>query len=150
MLTHGIIALGIACLAALGPVCCCRHSFVWPISFTLVSEPSLERHVHTKPLPRIGGLAMFVAFVAAVAISFWFPVERFPIEVERIALLLTGAVLIVAVMLVDDVVGVSRGSNLPGRWPERRSSSLHACAANLMDSSSTSSTTPSAASYTFR
>lgn len=73
----------------------------------LISEPTEERHVHTMPLPRIGGLAMFIAFVAGVAVSFWLPVQRYPIEVERITLLLAGAILVVAVMLVDDVVGVS-------------------------------------------
>ena len=109
MLTHGIIALVVACLAALVTSSLLPTLIRLAEQLHLVSEPILERHVHTKPLPRIGGLAMFVAFVAAVGVSFWFPVERYPIEVERIALLLAGAVLIVAVMLVDDVVGVSAG-----------------------------------------
>jgi UDP-N-acetylmuramyl pentapeptide phosphotransferase/UDP-N-acetylglucosamine-1-phosphate transferase len=50
---------------------------------------------------------MFTAFAAALAVSFWLPVERFPIEVERITLLLIGAILVVAVMLYDDMVGIS-------------------------------------------
>jgi UDP-N-acetylmuramyl pentapeptide phosphotransferase/UDP-N-acetylglucosamine-1-phosphate transferase len=75
--------------------------------FDLLSYPLEARQVHTRPLPRIGGLAMFVGFVTAVGLSFWFPVERFSIEVERIALLVIGATLVVAVMLYDDLVGAS-------------------------------------------
>ena len=73
----------------------------------LLQAPSSDRHVHTKPVPRIGGLGLFVAFVVGVGISFSLPVDRFPIEVERIALLLAGAAVIVAVMLYDDMVGLA-------------------------------------------
>lgn len=73
----------------------------------LLQAPTSDRHVHTKPVPRIGGLGLFVAFVVGVGATFWLPVERFPVEVERIALLLAGAVLIVAVMLYDDLVGIA-------------------------------------------
>lgn len=107
MLTHGVIAILIAGLAALLTSSLLPTLIQVADQLHLKSAPTLERHVHSKPLPRIGGLAMFVAFVAAVAVSFWLPVERYPIEVERIALLLAGSVMIVAVMLVDDVVGVS-------------------------------------------
>ncbi len=107
MLTHAVIAILIACLAAIVTSSLLPTLIRLAHQLGLVSEPTEERHVHTTPLPRIGGLAMFIAFVSAVGLSFWLPVERYPIEVERITLLLVGAVLIVAVMLVDDIVGVS-------------------------------------------
>lgn len=66
-----------------------------------------DRRVHTRPLPRIGGLGIYLAFVVAVGASFALPVERFQIEVERIVLLLVGATLVVAVMAVDDIVGIA-------------------------------------------
>jgi UDP-GlcNAc:undecaprenyl-phosphate GlcNAc-1-phosphate transferase len=107
MLTHAVIAVLVAGLAAFITSALLPTLIRLADQLGLVSEPNEERHVHTKPLPRIGGLAMFTAFVAAVAFSFWLPVDRYPIEVERITLLLAGTVLVVAVMLVDDVVGVS-------------------------------------------
>ena len=72
----------------------------------LVQYPR-ERDVHQKPVPRIAGLGIFIGFVVALAVSFWLPVDRFPIEVERILLLLIGATLVVGVMLWDDLVGIS-------------------------------------------
>lgn len=65
------------------------------------------RRVHTTPLPRIGGVGIYLGFVMAVAITFALPVERFQVEVERIVLVLAGATLVVAVMLADDIVGVA-------------------------------------------
>lgn len=112
MLTHAGIAFLIAALAAVVTSALLPTLIRLAQQLGLLSEPNEERHVHTKPLPRIGGLAMFIAFVSAVAFSFWLPVERYPIEVERILLLLAGAVLVVAVMLVDDVVGVSPKAKL--------------------------------------
>ncbi|HAX23567.1 MAG TPA: MraY family glycosyltransferase [Thermomicrobiales bacterium] len=64
------------------------------------------RRVHTKPVPRIGGLGIYLAFVVAVGVSFALPVDRFQIEVERIILLLVGATLVVGVMAFDDIVGI--------------------------------------------
>ncbi|MBX6340906.1 MAG: undecaprenyl/decaprenyl-phosphate alpha-N-acetylglucosaminyl 1-phosphate transferase [Thermomicrobiaceae bacterium] len=72
----------------------------------MLDMPGEARRVHTRPVPRIGGLAIFAAFVVGVALSFSLPVQRFPIEVERISLLLAGAVLVVGVMLYDDLVGL--------------------------------------------
>lgn len=66
-----------------------------------------EQRVHTQPLPRIGGLGIFLAFVVAVGASFALPVDRFQIEVERIVLVLVGATVVVAVMAVDDIVGIA-------------------------------------------
>jgi UDP-N-acetylmuramyl pentapeptide phosphotransferase/UDP-N-acetylglucosamine-1-phosphate transferase len=65
-----------------------------------------ERRVHTRPIPRIGGLAMYLGFVVAVAVSFSLPVLRFQEEIERILLLLIGATIVTAIMLVDDLIGI--------------------------------------------
>ena len=65
------------------------------------------RRVHTQPLPRIGGLGIFLGFVVAIGVSFALPVDRFQIEVERIVLLLVGATIVVGVMAFDDIVGIA-------------------------------------------
>ncbi len=64
------------------------------------------RHLHTGPLPRIGGLGIAIGFAVAVAVSFSLPVERFPVEIERIALLLIGMIVIVGTMFFDDILGL--------------------------------------------
>ncbi len=112
MLTHAGIALLVAITAALATSLLLPTIIRLAHQLGLEAGPTEERHVHTIPLPRIGGLAMYIGFVAAVGISFWLPVQRYQIEVERITLLMIGAVVVIAVMLVDDVVGVSPKAKL--------------------------------------
>ncbi|MEX2425388.1 MAG: MraY family glycosyltransferase, partial [Thermomicrobiaceae bacterium] len=73
----------------------------------LLLYPTEARQVHTSPLPKFGGIAMFVAFCGGIALSFMLPVERFPEEIERIVLLVTGAAIVASVMLYDDLVGIA-------------------------------------------
>lgn len=75
--------------------------------YDILSYPTEARCVHRKPVARIGGVAMFLGFTAGIALSFSLPVERFPIEVERIALLLAGATIVVGTILYDDLFGMS-------------------------------------------
>jgi len=75
--------------------------------YDLLSYPTEARWVHTKPVARFGGVAMFLGFTAALAATFALPVERFPVEVERIALVLAGAAIVVATLMYDDLVGMS-------------------------------------------
>jgi len=112
MMTHGFYAFLVAGAAAMATGALVPSLIQIAKQLNLLSAPTEARQVHTHPIPRIGGLAMFVGFAAALAVSFWLPIERFPIEVERILLLFIGAVLVVAVMLCDDMVGVSPGKKL--------------------------------------
>ena len=64
------------------------------------------RRVHTIPIPRIGGLAIYLGFMIAVAVSFILPVIRFAEEIERILLMIVAATIVVGVMLFDDVFGI--------------------------------------------
>lgn len=64
------------------------------------------RRVHTVPIPRIAGLAIFAGFWVAIGLTTLLPVERFESEVERLFLMLVGSTLIVLVMLVDDLRGL--------------------------------------------
>ncbi len=73
--------------------------------FTLYDMPEARR-VHTTPVPRIGGVAIYFGFLIAVAISFILPVLRFAEEIERILLLVVAATLVVVIMLFDDIFGV--------------------------------------------
>ena len=59
------------------------------------------RRVHDKPMPRFGGLPIFVAFVAAVGVSLVYP-RSDPNEMLRLAGLLLGCTLVFAVGAIDD------------------------------------------------
>ena len=36
-----------------------------------VSGPGLERHLHNRPLPRLGGVAIFLSFLFSMALHGW-------------------------------------------------------------------------------
>lgn len=94
----GLVAAGLA-WAALFPIRAAA------IRLNLYDLPEARR-VHTRPLPRIGGLGIYFGFIVAVAISFSLPVLRFQVEIERVLLLAIGATIITAIMFIDDLVGI--------------------------------------------
>lgn len=64
------------------------------------------------PAPRIGGIAVAIAFWLGIALSFVFPINRFPIEVERITLICLAGASIVLFMLIDDAIGLAPPTKL--------------------------------------
>ncbi|HBY93779.1 MAG TPA: undecaprenyl/decaprenyl-phosphate alpha-N-acetylglucosaminyl 1-phosphate transferase, partial [Chloroflexi bacterium] len=55
--------------------------------------PTRPRDVHTRAVPRSGGMAMVAGFVAAVGLGLALPVARTdPLELTRVAGLLLGSV----------------------------------------------------------
>ncbi len=71
-----------------------------------------ERRAHAVPMPRGGGAAIFVAFTVGLGLTFAFDVRRFPVETERIVLLLAGSALLTAVMIYDDALDIAPIPNL--------------------------------------
>lgn len=72
-----------------------------------VAQPG-PRHVHRQATPTVGGLAMIAGFAAALLLSFALDgldpaLQRSPFEYLRLGLLLTGASLVAAVSLIDDL-----------------------------------------------
>lgn len=72
----------------------------------LVDRPGPMR-VNKNVVARGLGVAMFLAFLVGIGGSYSLPIERFPQESERLLLMIIGAAIIVAVMLVDDAVDLS-------------------------------------------
>lgn len=72
----------------------------------LVDQPGPQR-VHTRALPRGLGVAIFLAFLIGIAVTYILPVKRHAEETERILLMVLGAAIVVAVMFVDDAVDLS-------------------------------------------
>lgn len=71
----------------------------------LVDKPG-PRRVHTTPVPRGLGVAIFLAFLVGIAATYFLPVARQTQETERILLLVIGSAIIVGVMLVDDAISL--------------------------------------------
>src|SRR3954470_283484 len=79
------------------------------IRFGAVVAPSTDaRHVHTKPTPTLGGAAMFVGFLAAMAVASQMQQfhEVFHNNSEPVGLLLGAGVMFVTGAL-DDLIEVS-------------------------------------------
>src|SRR5688572_28266431 len=80
----------------------------------MVDKPGAARRVHTIPVPRLGGLAMYAAFAVGVLLMFGLNVHSLQVRVEgnslfepwRILIALAGAGIVTLVMAVDDVRGV--------------------------------------------
>jgi UDP-GlcNAc:undecaprenyl-phosphate GlcNAc-1-phosphate transferase len=75
-----------------------------------LETPVLDRHVHTTPLPRIGGVAIFASFTIVVGCALlaarWF-FSPLTLPVVPILKLLAPAVIIFALGLYDDLHGAS-------------------------------------------
>lgn len=77
----------------------------------LVDRPG-PRRVHTAPVPRGLGVAIFLAFLVGIAATYFLPVDRQHQETERILLMVIGAAIVVGVMLVDDAISLGPGIKL--------------------------------------
>lgn len=104
-MSHALIATIVALSAAV--VCAATLPALRraAIQLRLLDLPD-ERRIHTTPIPRIGGLAMFLGFVFALCLSFALPVTRFEPEVERILLLVAGGAILIGFMFFDDILGI--------------------------------------------
>jgi UDP-GlcNAc:undecaprenyl-phosphate GlcNAc-1-phosphate transferase len=117
-------AIGMAVAYALTPV------VEWlAIRFGVLAQPG-GRHIHRAPIPRLGGIAVYLAFVAAVLVGL--PLERaikITADAQRIVItvpftpafdhpvigVLLGATIITILGIIDDVRGISPLVKLGGQ-----------------------------------
>jgi UDP-N-acetylmuramyl pentapeptide phosphotransferase/UDP-N-acetylglucosamine-1-phosphate transferase len=102
---HAAIALVIFALTTALSAALVSRTIVLSRRLGLVDEPS-PRRINLKPLPNAGGVAVFLAFVFGLTLSFSFDVQRIGAEPERLVLLLGGSCLIVGFMVYDDAIGI--------------------------------------------
>ena len=93
----------------------------WAIKFALkkglVDQPGARR-VHTRPTPRIGGLAIVASFSSVLLLTYWFFKVYFGLEVWEPNLvygLILSSIVACFVGLVDDLQGISPWSKLLGQ-----------------------------------
>ncbi len=85
-----------------------RYVRDWAISRSLVSQPSSARHIHTRPVPRLGGVAIYLTLCFAVLLGMvghryfgWHAIKP-----HVIFALMAPATLIFLLGLVDDLIGL--------------------------------------------
>lgn len=75
-----------------------------------VSIPSSDRHVHTRPIPRLGGVAIFLTLWCIVLLAHWLPghfgTREFPLPHFTLKIL-GPATIIFLLGLIDDFCGLS-------------------------------------------
>lgn len=73
------------------------------LRYGLVVEPREPKHIHPRTQPRLGGLALVVAFLAGIGLTLLLPVERRdPLELFRLQGLALGILAVVAMGVLDD------------------------------------------------
>ena len=82
-----------------------------------VDDPGEERRVHTRPTPRMGGVAMLAGILVScvVFIDFSLQVPRLQMQAEQLTVALVCAVFVCLLGAVDDVVALPWFSKLGGQ-----------------------------------
>ncbi len=95
LLTFAVAFLGALLLTPLVRRAALRLGFM--------DTPRRPKHVHRVPIPRLGGVALFFPFLAAVVITLLLPIERKdPMELHRLAGLLVGSAIVFGLGVWDD------------------------------------------------
>jgi UDP-GlcNAc:undecaprenyl-phosphate GlcNAc-1-phosphate transferase len=107
------VVLGVAMVATLAATPVVRW---FAIRMGAVVAPSDARHVHTKPMPTLGGAAMLVGFLAAIATASRVPQfhEMFRNNSEPFGLVLAAGVMFI-VGALDDLRDVSPPAKVAGQ-----------------------------------
>jgi UDP-N-acetylmuramyl pentapeptide phosphotransferase/UDP-N-acetylglucosamine-1-phosphate transferase len=111
---HAAIAFALFALTTALSLGLVSRAIVLSRRLGLLDQPG-PRRIHTTPVPRAGGLAVFLAFVFGLTLSFSFDIERLGAEPERLILLLGGSTLIVGFMIYDDAIGIPPWLKLAGQ-----------------------------------
>jgi UDP-GlcNAc:undecaprenyl-phosphate GlcNAc-1-phosphate transferase len=75
--------------------------------YKIVSNPGGRRR-EPSPIPKLGGLSLFLGFTVAVLLAQGLPVERQdPYEVIRLVGLLAGSLIVVVIGVLDDILELS-------------------------------------------
>jgi UDP-GlcNAc:undecaprenyl-phosphate GlcNAc-1-phosphate transferase len=72
-----------------------------------VAPPAQERHLHSAPLPRLGGVAIFLAFLLSIGLAaladWWNPRVNFGLSAQGLSTILLPGLLIFLLGVYDDI-----------------------------------------------
>ena len=75
------------------------------------------RDVHTRPTPRLGGVAMFIGLLVAVSVAWFIPPLRSAFgDTWQVATILLAALIIVVIGVVDDIIDLGWITKLAGQF----------------------------------
>lgn len=110
-MSHAATAAVLFLVTAVSSALFVSRSVIVAQRWALLDLPG-PRRTHWVAVPRIGGVAIFLAFTLGLGVSFALDVQRFPVETERLLLLLAGGGLLTGVMLYDDAIGLGAWAKL--------------------------------------
>ena len=99
--------LGIFTASVVSSFILTRYVRNWAKARGWVAGPDLERHLHHQPLPRLGGVAIVLAFLISIgitsAVSWWYPRLSFGFSPKSLLTILVPGLLIFLLGLYDDL-----------------------------------------------
>lgn len=105
-----VISLGLFFTGLFAAFVLTRYVRDFAIARGWVAVPTQERHMHSSPLPRLGGVAIFLSFCCCMAVaSIWamyHPQTRPPQFLKTMATILVPAALVFLLGVYDDLRGV--------------------------------------------
>ena len=104
-----LIFLAIFFLSLLGSFVLTRYVRDFATARGWVASPTQERHLHKSPLPRLGGVAIFLAFTVSVGTAVALAMHRSPhpgFSVKTVLTILVPASLVFLLGVYDDIHGV--------------------------------------------
>ena len=114
---YALLALGLtAFLLCFITTPLCRNLFLW---LNIVDHPDAERKLHSRPIPRIGGIPIAFSYAAALGLMLAFAPHKAQITVQHKSLLwslLPAAAMIFSIGLVDDLIGLKPWQKLAGQF----------------------------------
>jgi UDP-GlcNAc:undecaprenyl-phosphate GlcNAc-1-phosphate transferase len=107
-----VLSAGVAAVVTFG-----LSMLIWKLSTRFQLHPKIrDRDVHTRPTPRLGGIAMFIGIVAAFAVGSRLPQLSIVFsEPGKILAVLGAAAIIVAIGVVDDIWDLDWLTKLAGQ-----------------------------------
>jgi len=109
--SHAVIVLLVFGLSAGSSAFFVRRTIDLSHRLGIVDRPG-ARSARNRVVPRMGGVAILLAFLLGVGATFSMDVERFAIETERMLLLVLAVVVLAIVMVYDDALDVRAWSKL--------------------------------------
>jgi UDP-GlcNAc:undecaprenyl-phosphate GlcNAc-1-phosphate transferase len=88
------------------------------LRLNLVDVADNVRKLHVRPVPRMGGIAVFAAYVGALAVAlplaYWIP-SQVPESIATVVQLLPAAAIVFLTGLLDDLIGLKPWQKLAGQ-----------------------------------
>ena len=105
-MSHALIAIVVFMVTLASSLFLVSRTIIVAREMRLMHEPG-ELRVHKVAVPRLAGPAIMLAFLIGIAVSFFFDVTRFTIEIERLALLIIGCAFVAITLIYDDLIGIA-------------------------------------------